>query len=118
MTTKVIKVDSETIFFDNGSTLTSYHPGESCEHHWLGLGDLKLEDFEDLEFNLDAEEEDLFERIDGYGIALKPINNFPVRIPGYGSNNGCYSSQLDLVITNKDGVERTFDISECQDIND
>jgi len=77
---------------------------------------LTLADFAGLEFDLTSD--DFFERIVGYGIALKPIVGFPVRIPGYGSNNGYYSSDLDLVLIDGKGFSKVFDITECQDIND
>jgi hypothetical protein len=75
---------------------------------------LTLADFDGLEFDLTSD--DFFERIEGYGIALKPVAGHPVRIPGYGSNNGYYSSQLDLVLSDGKGFSKVFDVSECQKI--
>ena len=115
---KVVKIDSDSLKFDNGMILYSNHDQEYCEHHYLSLEDLTLEDFDGLEFDLTND--DFFERIEDYGIALKPINGFPVRIPGYGLNNGYYSSNLDLIISNTDGkgTYKEYDISECQDCSD
>ena len=110
---KVLKVDSDTIEFENGVKLYSSHDQNCCESHYLDFNDLKIEDFKDLKFDLTND--DFFERIEGYGIALKSKNGFPVRIPGYGSNNGYYSSNIDLVVTNGKGFTKTYDISECQD---
>ena len=111
---KVVKIDSESLVFDNGMVLTSHHDQDCCEFHYLSLSDLTLEDFKGLEFDLSND--DFFERVKDYGIALKPNNGHPVRIPGYGSNNGYYSSNLDLIILNPDGKEtfKKYDISECQ----
>ena len=75
---------------------------------------MTLEDFDGLEFDLESD--DFFECIEGYGIALKPLTGFPVRIPGYGSNNGYYSDQLELVLSGEN-VIKVFDISECQDVS-
>jgi len=111
---KVIKIDSDSLEFDNGITLSSNHDSNCCESHFLSLADLTLQDFEGLEFNLNND--DFFERIEDYGIALKPINGFPVRIPGYGFNNGYYSSKLELTLSGN-GINKKYDISECQDIN-
>jgi hypothetical protein len=111
----VVKVD-DGLYFDNGVHLFSNHESDCCESHYLSFTDLTLADFEGLEFDLSSE--DFFERIDGYGIALKPLVGHPVRIPGYGSNNGHYSSQLDLILIDNKGVRGIFNISECQDIND
>jgi hypothetical protein len=113
---KVIKLDSDSIEFDNGVKLYSNHEQDCCENHYLSLDDLTLGDFEGLEFDLTSD--DFFERIDGYGIALKPISGHPVRIPGYGSNNGYYLSHLDLIVTDGKGYEKTYDISECQVVSD
>ena len=33
---------------------------------------------------------------------------------GYGSNNGYYSSNIDLIVTNDKDFTKTYDISECQ----
>lgn len=69
---KVVKIISDTLEFDNGMLLYSDHKYDCCEHHYLSLNDLTLEDFKDLEFDLSND--DFFERIEDYGIALKPIN--------------------------------------------
>jgi len=108
---KVKKIYNDIIEFDNGSTLESYHESDCCENHYLSLKDLSLEEFEGLEFDLSND--NFFERVEGYGIRLIPVNGHPVSIPGYGYNNGYYSSHLDLVLT-ENGEERVFNISECQ----
>ena len=113
---KVVKFDSDSITFENGITLYSDHEQSCCETHYLSLSDLTMGDFEGLEFDLSTE--DFFERIEGFGIALKPINGHPIRIPGYGSNNGFYSSNLALILTNGKTFEKVFDITECQSIDD
>ena len=111
--TKVVKVTDDMIEFDNGWQLLSEHNQDCCEHHYLSFGDLKLDDFDGLEFNLES---NFFTRVDGYGIRLNPVTGFPVSIPGYGYNNGYYSSNLILVLTN--GSEtKSFDISDCQEIS-
>ena len=113
---KVIKVDSDGLYFNNGARLDSKHDQDCCESHYLSFADITLADFNGLEFDLTSEV--FFERIDGYGIVLKPLNGHPVGVPGYGSNNGYYSTQLELVLTDDKGVSKAFDISECQDISD
>ena len=109
---KVVKIDSDGLEFDNGIRLDSHHDSDCCESHYLSLKDITLDDFNGLEFDLTGEE--FFERIDGYGIALKPLVGHPVRIPGYGYNNGYYSSNLDLVLSYNKGFRKVFDISDCQ----
>jgi len=76
---------------------------------------LALADFDGLEFDLTSD--GFFERIEDYGIALKPLVGFPVRIPGYGSNNGYYSDQLDLILSDGKAFSKVFDITECQEVD-
>ena len=115
---KVVKIDSDSLEFDNGMILYSNHEQNCCENHYLSLSDLTIDDFNGLEFDLSND--GFFERIEDYGIALKPKKGHPVRIPVYASNNGYYSSNLDLIITNTDGrsIFKKYDISECQEWND
>lgn len=108
---KVIKLNSESIEFDNGSILSSNHDSDCCETHYLSFGDLTISDFDGLQFDLSSDS--FFNRIDGYGIELIPILGHSVKVPGYGYNNGYYSSQLDLVLTSGKDV-KVFDITECQ----
>lgn len=112
---KVIKIDSDSLEFDNGVVLTSEHKSDCCESHYLSLADLTLEDFEGLEFDLSSD--NLFTPLEGYGIALNPIEGFPIRIPGYGYNNGYYSTELILVLEDKKGFRKTYNITECQNIS-
>lgn len=110
---KVIKVNGDSICFDDGTVLSSDHQQDCCEHHYLDFSDIKLDDFDGLEFNLNSN--DFFNRVVDYGIELIPISGHPVRIPGYGSNNGYYSSNLSLELTGT--ITKTFDISECQAVD-
>ena len=110
---KVVKLDAYSIEFENGIELTSDHSQDCCEAHYLSFSDLTMEDFEGLEFNLT--EDNFFNRIEGYGIELMPIKGFSVKVPGYGDNNGCYSSNLTLVVTDNKGFNKEYDITECQD---
>ncbi len=113
---KVIKIKSDSLEFDNGVKLYSYHEADCCEHHWISLDDLTIEDFEGLEFDLTND--NFFERIEDYGIALLPLNEHPIRIPGYGSNNGYYSDNLSLVLEAGGKIIKSFNISECQIVQD
>lgn len=111
---KVVRIGAEELEFDNGMILKSYHEKDCCEYHWLSMDDLTMADFNGLLFDLSND--GFFERIEDYGIALKPKNGHPVRIPGYSSNNGYYSANLSLVITeaNGNGYFKKYDIEECQ----
>lgn len=112
---KVIRI-SDGLEFDNGMNLSTYHESDCCEHHYLSFNDIDLEEFDGLEFDLESDT--FFNRIDGYGIELVPISGFTVKIPGYGYNNGYYSSELTLILSGEGIEDRVFDISDCQVIND
>lgn len=116
MKTKIKSIDSESIDFDNGYRLESYHGQDCCEHHWLEFDYIKLDEVKDLEFDLS--DENFFKRIDGYGIELIPVSGFSVKVPGYGSNNGYYSSEITLILSNNGKEVNRWDVSECQVISD
>jgi hypothetical protein len=111
---KVVALDSDGLVFDNGMRLFSDHDQDCCEDHYLNFSDVTLSDFDGLAFDLTTDE--FFERVEGYGVALKPKNGHPVRIAGYASNNGYYSDNLSLVVTNPNtySVFKKYDITECQ----
>lgn len=109
---RVIRVNEETIGFDNGLMLYSEHNRECCESHYLSFRDLSLSDFDGLDFDISGDS--FFERVPGYGIALLPVNGHPVRVPGYGYNNGYYSSELTLVLSDDKTLTKRYDISDCQ----
>lgn len=115
-TVSVARVTEDFIEFSNGQQLSSYHSSDCCEHHYLSFSDVSLEDFDGMLFNLTGD--DFFERVDGYGIRLRPVSGgWPVSIPGYGFNNGYYSEHLDLVLSGGGLPERTFDVTECQEVS-
>lgn len=113
---KVILVDSDFIDFDTGHRLLSEHTSDCCEHHYLSMANLDVRDFEGMDFDLDRT--DFFERVEDFGIRLVATNGYAIPIPGYGSNNGYYSSDLNLVVIDADGkTVWDIDISECQEIS-
>lgn len=115
MNLKVVNINGDVLEFENGVRLYSDHAQDCCEHHYLCLEDLTMEDFDGLEFDLSSD--DFFNRIEDYGIELIPVKGHSVKIPGYGYNNGYYSSNIDLVVT--DGkITKIYDVSECQKIAD
>ena len=112
----VVKVDYYEIHFNNGIILSSYHPQDCCENHYLDMEHLSLDDFKGMKFDLSND--NFFKRIKDYGIELIPTNDHSVKIPGYGYNNGYYNSRLDLVLSDGKDFNKKYDISECQTIKD
>ena len=110
---KVSSVNDEELVFDDGSKLFSEHGQDCCESHFLSFKDLSINDFDGIDFDLSGDT--FFEKVDGFGIRLIPIDGHTISIPGYGYNNGYYSSDLTLVVVST-GIRRDFDISECQEI--
>ena len=111
---KVIKIEQGEIVFSNGVSLFGNHEQECCENHDLTTSDLTMSDFDGLEFDLTND--NFFKRIPDYGIELIPIHGHSVKIPAHGYNNGYYSSELELVIGDGKGFTKTYDITDCQEI--
>lgn len=110
---KAVKIENNELVFNDGTRLLSDHDQSCCESHYLDFANLDISDFDGLEFDLTSD--DFFNRVEGYGIELKPINGHVVRVPGYGSNNGYYGSNIDLIIADAKGnTIKSFDVSECQ----
>lgn len=114
--TKIKEIKNDIIYFENGYELYSDHDQDCCESHYLDFEHIDESDYKDLEFDLSKD--DFFTRIPGYGIQLNALNNFPLRIPGYGSNNGYYSDNLTLILKDNFKEKTTFDITDCQEVND
>ena len=112
---KVVQVSSENIEFQNGLRLYSEHDQDCCELHYLDFNDLTISDFEGLEF--DFTNDNFFKKIEGYGIELIPIHGHSVKIPGYGANNGDYSTELTLVLSEGKDFIKKYNITECQEVN-
>ena len=111
----VVSVTNLGITFSNGWVLSSDHYQDCCEEHYLDFSDLNVGDFNGLVFDLVGES--WFRRVAEYGIRLVAVNGMSVGIPGYGSNNGYYSDNLGLVVTDRSGsIIMNFEISECQEI--
>lgn len=110
---KVIQINNDSIKFNDGTVLESEHEQDCCENHFLSFADLDLKDFNGLEFDLTND--NFFNRVEGYGIELLPINGYPIRVPGYGYNNGYYSGNLTLNIYNINSTYfKRYNITECQ----
>ena len=100
---KVVKRDGDSIKYDNGTTITYYHEQDCCENvyaDWSALDDTGFDD------NIINEIE--IEKVEGSGFI---INGYFV--PCYDEQNGFYSSDLELIITDKNGNSKVIDITGC-----
>lgn len=116
MNTTVTQVNQYGITFSDGTVMRSEHDQDCCEHHELSFDDLTMSDFEGLEFDL-SNEDSFLERVEDFGIRLKPVKGHSVSIPGHGYNNGYYGTNITLILT-KDNHASRYDVSECQVIID
>lgn len=112
-TSTVIGINYSGLEFTGNIKLYSDHKQQCCEHHYLDFSNLTVDDFTGLEFDLSDDK--FFNRVEGYGIELIPVNGHPIRVPGYGSNNGYYSDHIDLIVEGA-GIRKKYDVSECQEI--
>lgn len=111
---KIVSVNKEYLLFDTGYKLESDHDQGCCESHYLDFDGVSDQPYEDLEFDLSNDK--FFNRVEGFGIELIPVSGSPLRIAGYGDNNGYYSSNLDLLLTHEENkVKKIYDITDCQD---
>lgn len=115
-------VTDESIIFNDGSYLQSSHEQDCCEHHYLDFSNEDVKSLKELEFPVDENDHldaSCISEIEDYGIEIKPLNNHPLRIPGYGYNNGYYSSNLLLEYrSKKHELLFSLDVSDCQIIDD
>lgn len=112
---KVIKVEREQVLFDNGMVMTSDHCQDCCEHHYLCFGEAEGLLGADIPIdNLEHRSENFFETVEGYGIRLLAKGQHPIAVPGYGDNNGCYGTNIDLIVMKNNKVIFSQDVTECQ----
>lgn len=109
---------SDGILFTDGSTLTDYHDQDCCENVYA--------DWDNVEDQLPIDI--LF---DGFSVEIVPDSGFNLLlypnignkdiyirlfVPCYNSQNGYYSSNLDLIYNRNNAPEIVFDISDaCED---
>src|SRR5690606_26490355 len=108
---RVIAVNNG-IEFDDGHLLYDYHEHDCCGQHFLDFCVLSLEDFNGVDSNLSGV---YFERVPEYVIRLIATSGMAVPIPGYGSNDGYFSANLELVLSKRREEVARYDITECQE---
>lgn len=121
---RITEIGDEHIILENDKKeklmISSYHSTVCCEEHYLDFSEIEDMMEDGMLFCVDTENpESFFCRVEDFGIRLLPINSHPISVPGYGSNNGYYSSDIDLIVEDLRFHNKVFrvDVSECQDIN-
>jgi hypothetical protein len=118
---KIIKISEENLVFDNGITISSYHDQDCCESHWADFTVMqgynlntitgKQININDVEFDENIKEQIQLIKDMGFNLVAKDGSKY--FIPCYASNNGYYSSDLELRIDGN-GVKEKIDITDCQ----
>lgn len=99
----ILKINDESIELSNGMEIASHHDQDCCEHVYADFSLIELSDKKDIEFS-----EILIKKVDGLGFLFNGI-----LINCYNSQNGYYSSDLELICI-KDGKKVfAMDISRC-----
>lgn len=99
---KIEKITEDGITFEDGTHITHLHEQDCCENvytDWMQLRDTNI---------LDRD----FNKINLTGVKNAGIKLNEYFIPCYDNQNGYYSSNLSLVITDRYGLKRTIDISK------
>lgn len=117
---KINKITDEEILFDNGYSITYYHEQNCCEDVYADFKYLnemnilpqtgeKITIY-DIEFNKDIDKN--IEEVEDMGFRLVAKDMSKWFVPCYDEQNGCYSSDLNLII-NKSNVKINLDITGC-----
>ena len=116
---KIIEIKEDKIIFDNGYELESYHEQDCCEHVYADFEILKdynvstktgkTINIEDIDFEEHLEY--LIQGIENEGFNMISKIGEKFFIPCYNSQNGYYSSELELILK-RGRVKEVMDISE------
>ncbi len=101
---KIKEITSDYALFDDGTKLSSYHDQDCCENVYADFEQLKTTAIENEEFTY----EDLLQMqgIEDTGVKIKGY-----LIPCYNSQNGYYSSNLEMVVESPNKPTVKIDVS-------
>jgi hypothetical protein len=116
---RIIIVNDESIVFDNGSVLESFHDQDCCESHYVDFSSILGQGWEDADFPEHLSDMVAFSdeevRKDEYSetwysfVILKDKQGIKYTLNIYNSNNGYYGTDVSLILTN-DKVKETMRI--------
>lgn len=87
---KIVKVDEDGIYFDNGKAITYWHNQDCCEYNYADFNQI-----DDLALKTEFDEDLKFEGIDEAGFRFGNENKM-FFIPCYSEQNGYYSSDIEI----------------------
>ena len=91
----IIRIDSDSIEFDNGTEITFDHKQDCCEHNYADFTQL-----ERLALNEEFQEELDFEWVCG-GFRFGNLLDTMFFVPCYSEQNGYYSDDVDIYYDNE-----------------
>ena len=110
---KIIKITPDYVEFDNGTIIKSHHENDCCEDHYVDFTSLLHQGAEKVNFpeslkdlivktSYEENENDKYDYESWRSfIQIKDKKGFKYTLTIYNSNNGYYSSSVELILTNK-----------------
>ena len=93
---RIKEINEDFIRFDNGMVITDDHQQECCESNYADF-----EQIEDLAYNIDFDEELIFEKIDDCGFRFGSKDTPMFFVPCYSEQNGYYTADIDVYFNRK-----------------
>lgn len=98
--------NDDEIHFSDGSAITYEHEADCCELNWADFSVLDIfydgEEFDDYELLMDVPNGCILRLTASAPKRLGILGRKDIYIPFYSDQNGCYTDDVDLVITGKD----------------
>lgn len=117
---KIKEINDDYILFDNGYKLRAYHEQDCCENVYADFEILKDynvstktgKSIKIQEIDFEESLEQLIQGIEGQGFNMVSKIEEKFFVPCYNSQNGYYSSDLELILCKTENLEETLDISD------
>lgn len=117
---KIKEIIEDYIVFDNGYELRAYHEQDCCENVYADFEILKDynvstktgKTIKIQEIDFEETLEQLIQGIDGQGFNMISKIGEKFFVPCYNSQNGYYSSDLELILCKSENLREVLDISD------
>lgn len=117
---KIKEINDDYILFDNGYKLRAYHSQDCCENVYADFEILKDynvstktgKSIKIQEIDFEESLEQLIQGIEEQGFNMVSKIEEKFFVPCYNSQNGYYSSNLELILYKSEKLKETLDISD------
>lgn len=117
---KIKEINDDYILFDNRYKLRAYHEQDCCENVYADFEILKDynvstktgKSIKIQEIDFEESLEQLIQGIEGQGFNMVSKIEEKFFVPCYNSQNGYYSSNLELILYKSEKLKETLDISD------